>query len=477
MSFLAHGFSERSVGPGNEVHLAPASARRLMVIAVALLMLFSIVAVVSAVGTYKISMEGSRNLLETRATDVAVNIGFALEKVGLDPELFPRLVQSDRWDYVAYLALMDRDGTVLLHSNMKIIGRTVHDSELSKVIREQKIITRFQKIATGEELFMLDFPLKLHLPWKSSERDRGFAAPSRGLKPYPKAITLVLRVALHPYPAETIERRAKFQLIMIVASLGLLWGLSLFFIRLWRNSYKLEKRLQEQERLAALGQMAAVLAHEIRNPLSSIKGFAQLHMEDDCDPDLSEDMRLIVTQVERLERLTENLLIYARPAVTNLQEFNLQELCAEFQRIIPSYEMDTITLHLHCDDTVVVQDREKFMQIILNLFQNAVEALGQSQEKGPGNIWIDITVDDQKILLGVEDDGPGIPEEMKKVLFQPFVTSKTKGTGLGLAIVKRLADEMGGEVFLEQGRSGGTRIVVMVPADIQAPDQDGPEEF
>ena len=435
----------------------------MMLLVIVLLALFSVVALISAVGTYRISIEGSRHLLETRATDVAVNIGFSLERVGLDPDLFPQLVQSDKWEYLAFLALIDMDGTILLHSNSKLIGRTIQDPEIYQVIKRERIVTRFKKLATGEEVFILDFPLKMHLAEKTVAPPEGGA---KGLlQPLPCIKTLVLRVALHPYPARSIERRARFQLAMIGASLVLLWVLAAFFVKFWRDSYRLQERLAEQERMAALGQMAAVLAHEIRNPLSSIKGFAQLYMEESSDEEMRQDMALIVEQTERLERLTSNLLIYARPTMLHTEEFDLSELCLEMERMMPIYDRNRIRVSLKCDHAHVRQDREKILQILLNLVQNSLEALSRELEKGrqTGHIAVKAKAGQESFTLVVEDDGPGISEEIRSRLFEPFVTSKTKGTGLGLAIVRRLCLAMHGEIRAEERAGGGTRMVVELP--------------
>ncbi len=303
---------------------------------VTLLGLFSVITIISAISTFRISIEGSRHLLETRATDIAVNLGFTLERLGLNPDLFCDLVESDRWEYLAFLALIDKDRTIILHSNEKLIGRKINDPSVNKVFLKERIFNHYEKLATGEEVFILDFPLKLHISdvnrIDTSADQMHYVAPgyrAKTLEPVPALKIFCLRVALHPYPARSIERRAKFQLIMILASLALLWSLALFFIRAWQKNYRLEVSLAEKERMAALGQMAAVLAHEIRNPLSSIKGFAQFYMEEGSDPDLRKDMAVIVEQAHMLERLTSNLLVYARPSELNLQHFPLGDICRE----------------------------------------------------------------------------------------------------------------------------------------------------
>ncbi|MBW2163917.1 MAG: hypothetical protein JRF43_05625 [Deltaproteobacteria bacterium] len=134
-----------------------------LVAAFIILLLFSVVALISAVGIYRISIEGSKNLLENRAVDIAVSLGFTLERIGLRNELFPELVATDRWDDLAFLVLYDQDGTMLLHSNPLMVERSGIDSDVERVILEKRPKTHFSTLATGEEVFVLDFPLHLHL--------------------------------------------------------------------------------------------------------------------------------------------------------------------------------------------------------------------------------------------------------------------------------------------------------------------------
>ncbi len=429
-----------------------------------LLTLFTVVAAINAYITYKISMEGSSHLLETRATDIAVNLGFSLERLGLNPDIFPDLVSSDRWEYLAFLALIDKDFICILHSNQKLIGRKMIDNAIKKVFHQERIITHFERLATGEKVFILDFPLKLHIGNVNKiENEASLAITSHGhiptLKQIPKLKVFCLRVALHPYPAFSIERKAKFQLGVTSLAIILLWLLAAFFIRAWMKNYQLEKSLAEKEQMAALGQMAAVLAHEIRNPLSTIKGFAQIYMEDEENPALKEDMEIIVEQVKRLERLTSNLLVYAKPTKLYIEHFNLKEFCQEIKRFLPSVS-DEIEIEINCQGNEIAADKGKLLQVIINLVQNSIEAL--KDYEGKKKIFIDIQAFDAGLKVVVEDSGPGFKEELKEEILQPFFTTKTKGTGLGLAIVKRLVEAMNGTLTLEKSRLGGAKVEIEI---------------
>ncbi len=414
-----------------------------------ILLLFTVLSVISAVGIYRISIEGSRNLLETRAIDIAVNIGFTLERLGLKKDLFTDLLADDRWADLAFIALLDQQGNIVLHSNPNLMGRKEIDPFIQQVLEQKAPAHHFSSLATGEQVFILDFPLHLH---KFAGKERTEHASS-GAAPY------CLRIALHPYPANSIVRRANVQLVLIAGALFILWLFAIFFFWMWRKNFLLQAQLDEQKRMAALGQMAAVLAHEIRNPLSSIKGFAQYHMEQATDPELKEDLAIIVKETTRLERLTANLLAYARPLELFKEEFSLDELCQEVLKSLAIRE-ETNRLVVKCGRGQLWTDRGKLTQIIMNLVQNGLEAVKDQED---GKVWLEMDIRDGVLVVTVEDNGPGIPDEVRDKLFEPFVTTKTRGTGLGLAIVKRLCLAMGGTVNIDRSEKGGVKAVVQVP--------------
>ncbi|MGB9496418.1 MAG: two-component system sensor histidine kinase NtrB [Dissulfuribacterales bacterium] len=434
-----------------------------LVSAFIILLLFSVVALISAVGTYRISIEGSENLLENRALDIAVSLGFTLERIGLRNELFPELVTTDRWDDLAFLALYDRDGTVLLHSNPLLVGRSRMDPDVERVISQKQPETRFSVLATGEEVFVLDFPLHLHLEQAGNGNENNIdheqsRAPEE-IEPVDSTGTYCLRVSLHPYPARRILRRANFQLALIGFSLITLWILTSFFLWAWRRNYRLEARLRKQERMAALGEMAAVLAHEIRNPLSSIKGFAQFYLEGATDPDVKADFSVIVEESRRLESLTADLLAYARPIKLNMKELDTERFCQDIKRSIGPLK-GKVKFHMSCERLEVRLDREKLMQVVLNLVQNAIDAASEIKE---GEVWFSVKCSGEFLMLTVEDNGPGLPLDMRNRIFEPFVTTKTKGTGLGLAIVYRLLQAMGGEISFRDREGGGIIVRIKLP--------------
>ena len=417
--------------------------------ALVLLVLFSVLTIASAIGTYRISLEGSENLLQTRALDIALNLRFTLERFGLRKRLFAELLEASRWEDLAYLALFDENGIVVIHSNPMLTGEPRLDPAIHAAIARRHFLTHEETLATGETVFVLDFPLQLHV--------------ENSISPF-----FCLRISLHTYPAQQIVRRANFQLGLISFSLVLLWAVTLFFIRIWRRADRLESELRKRERMAALGEMAAVLAHEIRNPLSSIKGFAQYHQESCDDPEAREDFSIIVNEAKRLERLTTNLLVYARPAGSVAETLRVEDLCRNLERelVLP---VGRDILSFDCSGGLIEVDREKLRQIALNLVQNALDAV---DEMPGGYVQCRMAVVQDELVFEVRDNGPGISGDIRERVFEPFVTTKTRGTGLGLAIVNRLVRDLGGAIQLESGPGEGTRVVVRIPSAPHGPEED-----
>jgi len=231
--------------------------------------------------------------------------------------------------------------------------------------------------------------------------------------------------------------------------------------------------LEEQQRLAALGTMAAGLAHEIRNPLAGIKGAAQYLHTTDGPPDPEEFADLlgvIVSETDRLAGVVEQFLDYARPMKIHAAETNLSTLT---ERLVQLIQLRTtnpdvaISVHAPSDLPRVICDEGKIHQVLLNLVRNAIEAVGdegkvtlrlcRGQVSGRGRQAV------EAVEIRVEDDGPGLSREALQKLFIPFYTTKRHGTGLGLPISRRLVEAHGGELNARSGPSGGTRVTVRLP--------------
>jgi signal transduction histidine kinase len=230
-----------------------------------------------------------------------------------------------------------------------------------------------------------------------------------------------------------------------------------------------EALLMKSEKLAALGTLAAGVAHEIRNPLTAIKARLYTLRQTLIAEDSNEDVRAITSEVDRLERIVRDVLEYARPAKPALGSLELSKWLQEFAGFIKA-ELSARKIELSVDNSTAVTvhaDANQLHQIMLNLVRNAQEALdGRS-----GSIALSLrreraqlhgTISDVAVLT-VADDGPGIPAEIQSRLFDPFFTTKTAGTGLGLSIVARLVENQGGEIAFQSAPRIGTRFTVRLP--------------
>lgn len=233
---------------------------------------------------------------------------------------------------------------------------------------------------------------------------------------------------------------------------------------LLEEKVKLERELAERERLASLGQMAATVAHEVKNPLSSIKSIAQVMREDDAvSREYGRDLDLITGEIDRLNRSVSQLLSFSRPAVVAASSAHLQEI-VESVLALGRAEIDErevrAALHLTADPLLDGETSAALKETLVNLILNAVQAV----ERG-GRIEIESSTTDGKLLLAVTDNGLGIPRAMQEKIFEPFFTTKQRGTGLGLAIVARRVRELEGRITVKSPVTGerGTRFELTLP--------------
>jgi len=206
---------------------------------------------------------------------------------------------------------------------------------------------------------------------------------------------------------------------------------------------RLQHLTTRQDRLQELGEMAAQVAHEIRNPLGGIKGFASL-LERDLEkkPDLQKMARYIVDGTQTLDRLVSNVLHYARPMQTQFQPVELVELLDEVISMAKTdvkakgvqckytHKLTTLTAHI---------DREMIKGAVLNLIVNAFQAMPEG-----GKLDLSLDVQENQALIGVTDNGEGIPEENLEKIYSPFFTTKPDGNGFGLSEVYKVVQAHGG---------------------------------
>lgn len=233
----------------------------------------------------------------------------------------------------------------------------------------------------------------------------------------------------------------------------------------------LEEKARRTDRLAALGELAAGVAHEMRNPLTTVRGYIQILPDNLNDGEFIEEFSSnLIREIDRLTRLTENLLNMAKPISPDLQPYSLYEMIQE----ILDFQSDQLSKHQVnvdlraplCSDTVCI-DKDRIKQVFINLIRNSAEAMN-----GGGSIHIDFqqrteTLSENKpqeyVVAVLRDDGPGIPETIIDRLFDPFFTTKDHGTGLGLALSNRIVEEHQGFLRVDRQCKDGASFWVMLP--------------
>ncbi len=253
---------------------------------------------------------------------------------------------------------------------------------------------------------------------------------------------------------------------LIISSLRGDGGTLLGNIVLFRDLTELQElkgEVERSRRLASLGQLAAGIAHEIRNPLSSIKGFATYFKERYREvPEDQETADIMIQEVERLNRVIGQLLEFARPVSIEKKPVDLPELVRQSLKLV---EGDTLQKGIRIEiegissGKEVDLDPDKMKQVLLNLYLNALEAM----EK---NGTLTVAIRDEKsgtIDIIISDTGMGIKKKDLGHVFDPYFTNKPSGTGLGLAIVHKIIESHGGEIRVESRERKGTRVVISLP--------------
>ncbi len=219
-----------------------------------------------------------------------------------------------------------------------------------------------------------------------------------------------------------------------------------------------EAKLREQAALAQLGELAAIVAHEVRNPLAGLRGSLQI-LATRLPPEMRE-RQIVGAMVDRIDALNgrvHDILLFAGSGKAKIQPVTLSSVLAD---VIASASAAVAgsTIEMTGDPAIVQADPELLRELLLNLVLNACQA-----SVGTGPIVVATTAAKETCRVAILDRGPGIPDEIRHRVFEPFFTTKHGGTGLGLAIVKRLADLQGGSVTLDDREGGGTAAVVTLP--------------
>ena len=231
------------------------------------------------------------------------------------------------------------------------------------------------------------------------------------------------------------------------------------------ESVRLNERLREAERLATAGELAAGMAHEIRNPLAAIVNATALLIDDALTPDeRAATLAAVRTEARRLNRILSDFLQFARPQEARRAPADIRDVVQHVSALI----RDDYSRAARVDVKVAVDpavprfpfDRDQLTQVLWNVALNGVEAMN-----GRGRLSLEVARRDGDVALAVSDTGPGIPRERLDQVFEPFYSSKPHGSGLGLTIAERIVAAHGGRIEIDTPPGGGTRVTLRFPLE------------
>jgi signal transduction histidine kinase len=248
--------------------------------------------------------------------------------------------------------------------------------------------------------------------------------------------------------------------------------MSLKIAQTLEENRRAQENLLRTEKLNALGTLSAGLAHEIKNPLTSIKIIVQAMSKDPGDPGtMEEDLKVVLQQVEQVDKVLSRFLEFARPDPLRSEWTHLEQVISESMRLMDLHlRKYSIQVHLQIPDSLplIKIDASKMKQALVNLMLNAVEAM----PKG-GDLWIRAEKLNKGVSIEVEDSGKGVPPKLSQHIFDPFVTTKPGGTGLGLPVAHTIITDHGGTLELVQRAGRGALFRIFLPAGGRHGDHSG----
>lgn len=225
------------------------------------------------------------------------------------------------------------------------------------------------------------------------------------------------------------------------------------------SNKKAEQELARSEKLSLAGRLATGIAHEVRNPLTSIKGFIQLMKNNGSDP--NGYLNVVADEIDRIETILSELLLIGKPREMRFEWNNFKEILDNVTTLIQSqgilYNVDIQTEYL-CELPKVYCDGVQMKQVFINFLKNAIEAMPDG-----GTIRVKAEIENDTLVVTVADQGMGIPDEQHQMLGQPFFTTKKNGTGLGLSICYQIIHNHNGKIDISSDENG-TTVKVYLPA-------------
>lgn len=365
----------------------------------------------------------------------ALSSDLADEPVPIPKEALERALEAHRDDGLRYIALVDREGNPVVHAGHPEIAAAMHRPG------EVKIEGRRARISG------------MLAPPRRGVRVPPPTGPFFAARPLPPLLVF----ELEPPVIETLRRDLRRIAVVGAAAAAVLLAFAVAWARSARRLAELERRAAREQRLVALGSMSSVMAHELRNPLASLKGHAQLlaeDLEDAGDDKRHAKAERVVAEAERLEQLTTTLLDFVRDGPIERTRVSPAEIV---DRALMDLGRDRVQVDLAAAPAMLEVDATRLARAIHNLVDNALQAAPD------GAVELAFARDGGDTILTVRDHGPGLPPGGEAQIFEPFVTTRVRGTGLGLAVARRIAEQHGGTLTAANHRSGGAVFTLRLP--------------
>lgn len=375
---------------------------------------------------------------------------------------------------VLWFAVTNEQGKITTHSDPRQVGESLQEMSGLEIDAQE----RWRRVTVSAADGRLTPALLIwreFRPLFPSGRHRMQGRPrygdERGQQPEKQQ---VIFIAFDASDLDAVRAREWRNTMMILSSLGavlLATLLSFFWLRRYQRSRRLlQETINRKEKLVALGHLAAGMAHEIRNPLSSIKGLARYFAERaPAGGEAHQLAQVMVKEADRLNRVVSELLEWVRPVRLKLQQTDLNAVIAHsLQLVSQDARSRDIALQFTARATpcLIQADADRLTQVLLNLYLNAIQAIDHH-----GIITIEVSAGDGKpVRVVIKDTGQGIAPARLQEIFTPYFTTKADGTGLGLAVARNIVEQHGGAIDAESVPGDGARFIIYLPQNASQKD-------
>lgn len=368
---------------------------------------------------------------------------------------------------VLWFAVTDENGKIIAHSDPQQVDTALYSPAQMRELKvgEQERWRRLAEPQPALEIYRQFRPLnpaRGHHMGMMKRCNSALAQPN---------VPQVIFIAFDSRELDAAQARGLCNMMIMLGAAALVIVatiLAQFWFRRYRRSrQQLQEAMARKEKLMALGHLAAGVAHEIRNPLSSIKGLAKYFAERTPPGGEAQELALVMAkEADRLNRVVSELLELVRPAHLNYQPVDINALIHHSLQLV-SQDAQSRGIELQFTPrpelTSIKADPDRLNQVLLNLYLNAMQAIGRD-----GVIHVSACeADRQRVKIVVKDSGKGMSDEELQAIFTPYFTTKADGTGLGLAVVQNIIEQHGGTIRAESQPGAGAIFTLWLPVDAQ----------